>query len=219
VSDAPCQVRPADASDAAAVADLASELAQSFSFARTRFDRSYPALGRGSLRRWPAPRPRRRPGPDERLRAVGGLSGLRAGSAGDPAGSTLLSRPGIRGVRDLPPKDSGRPGRAIAGSRLVRRRRRPECGENEPAEAAVTSGRGAPVSMPFLHGAMWTGARGGISLPSRPRSNMIHGKSPSSALGSRRSSRSAGMMAGHAGDTERGMQKRMRVLAAPSGWR
>jgi len=44
VSDALCQVRPADASDAAAVADMASELAQSFTFARTRFDRSYPAL-------------------------------------------------------------------------------------------------------------------------------------------------------------------------------
>jgi len=44
VSDAFCQVRPADASDAAAVADMASELAQSFTFARTRFDRSYPAL-------------------------------------------------------------------------------------------------------------------------------------------------------------------------------
>ena len=44
MSDALCQVRPADASDAAAVADLASELAQSFTFARTRFDRSYPAL-------------------------------------------------------------------------------------------------------------------------------------------------------------------------------
>jgi len=44
VSDALCQVRPADASDAAAVADLASELAQSFTFARARFDRSYPAL-------------------------------------------------------------------------------------------------------------------------------------------------------------------------------
>jgi GNAT superfamily N-acetyltransferase len=44
VSDARCQIRPADASDAAAVAELASELAQSFTFARTRFDRSYPAL-------------------------------------------------------------------------------------------------------------------------------------------------------------------------------
>ena len=44
MSDALCQVRPADASDAAAVADLASELARSFTFARARFDRSYPAL-------------------------------------------------------------------------------------------------------------------------------------------------------------------------------
>jgi GNAT superfamily N-acetyltransferase len=44
VSDAQCQIRRADASDAAAVADLASELVQSFTFSRTRFDRSYPAL-------------------------------------------------------------------------------------------------------------------------------------------------------------------------------
>jgi GNAT superfamily N-acetyltransferase len=44
VTDTLCQVRPADASDAAAVAELACELAQSFTFARTRFDRSYPAL-------------------------------------------------------------------------------------------------------------------------------------------------------------------------------
>jgi hypothetical protein len=44
VSDVLCQVRPADAGDAAAVAELASELAQSFTFDRARFDRSYPAL-------------------------------------------------------------------------------------------------------------------------------------------------------------------------------
>ena len=44
MSNARCQIRPADASDAAAVADLASKLAQSFTFSRARFDRSYPAL-------------------------------------------------------------------------------------------------------------------------------------------------------------------------------
>jgi hypothetical protein len=44
VSRAQCRVRPADASDAAAVAELACELAQSFTFSRARFDRSYPAL-------------------------------------------------------------------------------------------------------------------------------------------------------------------------------
>lgn len=44
MSDAQCQIRPADASDAAAVADLASELAQSFTFSRAGFDRNYPAL-------------------------------------------------------------------------------------------------------------------------------------------------------------------------------
>jgi len=44
MSDAQCQIRPADASDTAAVAELACELAQSFAFSRTRFDRSYPAL-------------------------------------------------------------------------------------------------------------------------------------------------------------------------------
>jgi GNAT superfamily N-acetyltransferase len=44
VSDAHCQIRPADAGDAAAVAELASELAQSFTFSQARFDRSYPAL-------------------------------------------------------------------------------------------------------------------------------------------------------------------------------
>jgi len=44
VGDAQCQIRPAGASDAAAVADLAAELAQSFTFSRAGFDRSYPAL-------------------------------------------------------------------------------------------------------------------------------------------------------------------------------
>jgi GNAT superfamily N-acetyltransferase len=44
VSNRQCQIRQADASDAAVVADLASGLAQSFTFSRTRFDRSYPAL-------------------------------------------------------------------------------------------------------------------------------------------------------------------------------
>lgn len=44
MSDARCQIRPADAGDAAAVADLAAELAQSFTFSRAGFDRSYPAL-------------------------------------------------------------------------------------------------------------------------------------------------------------------------------
>ena len=39
-----CEVRPAEAGDAAAVAELARELAQSFTFARDRFDRGYPAL-------------------------------------------------------------------------------------------------------------------------------------------------------------------------------
>jgi len=44
VSDTRCQIRPAGAGDAAAVADLASELAQSFTFSQAGFDRSYPAL-------------------------------------------------------------------------------------------------------------------------------------------------------------------------------
>jgi GNAT superfamily N-acetyltransferase len=44
VSDAVCQVRPAAAGDAEAVADLAAGLAQSFPFSRARFDLSYPAL-------------------------------------------------------------------------------------------------------------------------------------------------------------------------------
>ena len=39
-----CQVRPAAAGDAGAVADLAAGLAQSFPFSRARFDLSYPAL-------------------------------------------------------------------------------------------------------------------------------------------------------------------------------
>lgn len=44
--DALLDIRPATAaaSDADAVADLASELAQSFPFSREKFDRSYPAL-------------------------------------------------------------------------------------------------------------------------------------------------------------------------------
>jgi GNAT superfamily N-acetyltransferase len=44
VSDAVCQVRPAGAGDAEAVADLAAGLAQSFPFSRARFDLSYTAL-------------------------------------------------------------------------------------------------------------------------------------------------------------------------------
>jgi GNAT superfamily N-acetyltransferase len=44
VSDSRCQIRSATAGDADAVAGLAAELAQSFTFARTGFDRSYPAL-------------------------------------------------------------------------------------------------------------------------------------------------------------------------------
>lgn len=39
-----CEVRPAGAGDAAAVAELARQLAQSFTFSRAGFDRSYPAL-------------------------------------------------------------------------------------------------------------------------------------------------------------------------------
>jgi GNAT superfamily N-acetyltransferase len=39
-----CQIRPADIGDAGAVADLAAGLAQSFTFSRASFDRSYPAL-------------------------------------------------------------------------------------------------------------------------------------------------------------------------------
>jgi GNAT superfamily N-acetyltransferase len=44
VSDAWCQVRHATADDGDAVADLAAELAQSFTFSRARFHLSYPAL-------------------------------------------------------------------------------------------------------------------------------------------------------------------------------
>ena len=44
MSDAQCQVRSAEASDAEAVADLAGGLAQSFPFSRARFGLSYPAL-------------------------------------------------------------------------------------------------------------------------------------------------------------------------------
>jgi len=44
MSEAWYRIRPAGASDAAAVADLAAGLAQSFTFSRARFDRSYPAL-------------------------------------------------------------------------------------------------------------------------------------------------------------------------------
>jgi GNAT superfamily N-acetyltransferase len=44
VSDALCQVRPAEADDAEAVADLAAGLAQSFPFSRAGFGLSYPAL-------------------------------------------------------------------------------------------------------------------------------------------------------------------------------
>jgi GNAT superfamily N-acetyltransferase len=44
VSDAFCRVRPAEAEDAEAVADLAAGLAQSFPFSRAGFGLSYPAL-------------------------------------------------------------------------------------------------------------------------------------------------------------------------------
>jgi GNAT superfamily N-acetyltransferase len=44
VSDARCEIRRAEAGDADAVADLAAGLAQSFTFSRTRFRHSYPAL-------------------------------------------------------------------------------------------------------------------------------------------------------------------------------
>jgi GNAT superfamily N-acetyltransferase len=44
VSNEQCRIRPADLSDAEAVADLAAGLAQSFAFSRADFDRSYPAL-------------------------------------------------------------------------------------------------------------------------------------------------------------------------------
>jgi hypothetical protein len=44
VSNAPCQVRRAEADDAEAVAGLAAGLAQSFAFSRDAFGLSYPAL-------------------------------------------------------------------------------------------------------------------------------------------------------------------------------
>jgi GNAT superfamily N-acetyltransferase len=44
VSDTRCQIRSATAADADAVAGLAAELAQSFTFSRSGFERSYPAL-------------------------------------------------------------------------------------------------------------------------------------------------------------------------------
>jgi len=44
VSDARCQIRPAGAGDAEAVAGLTAGLAQSFAFSRARFGRNYPAL-------------------------------------------------------------------------------------------------------------------------------------------------------------------------------
>ena len=152
MSDAGCHIKPANAGDVEAVADLAAGLAQSFPFSRTSFGLSYPALlatddaclllavngeetvgyllgfehltfyangpvgwveevfvrgqdrGRGA---WP--------GPDERLRAVGGRPGLRPDRAGDPPGGALLPRAGIRGIRRLLPQDPGqyRPARAL----------------------------------------------------------------------------------------------------------
>jgi GNAT superfamily N-acetyltransferase len=44
VSDAWCEVRRATAGDGDAVADLAAELAQSFTFSRAQFHLNYPAL-------------------------------------------------------------------------------------------------------------------------------------------------------------------------------
>lgn len=44
VNSAPIRIRPAMAADASAVAGLADELAQSFTFSRAGFDVSYPAL-------------------------------------------------------------------------------------------------------------------------------------------------------------------------------
>ena len=44
MSDAQCDIRPANAGDVEAVADLAAGLAQSFPFSRTSFGLSYPAL-------------------------------------------------------------------------------------------------------------------------------------------------------------------------------
>jgi GNAT superfamily N-acetyltransferase len=44
VETVPVQVRAATAADASAVADLVSDLAQSFAFSRTAFDHAYPVL-------------------------------------------------------------------------------------------------------------------------------------------------------------------------------
>jgi len=44
VSQPRCQIKPAAAGDAGAVAGLAAELAQSFTLSRTRFHLAYPAL-------------------------------------------------------------------------------------------------------------------------------------------------------------------------------
>jgi GNAT superfamily N-acetyltransferase len=44
MNGAPIQIRPAVAADASAVAGLAGQLAQSFTFSRARFDLTYPAL-------------------------------------------------------------------------------------------------------------------------------------------------------------------------------
>jgi GNAT superfamily N-acetyltransferase len=44
VNDSRCQIRPADAGDADAVADLAAEMAQSFPLSRTNFHLSYQVL-------------------------------------------------------------------------------------------------------------------------------------------------------------------------------
>ena len=44
MSDARCQIRPAGAGDAEAVAGLTAGLAQSFAFSRARSGRNYPAL-------------------------------------------------------------------------------------------------------------------------------------------------------------------------------
>ncbi len=44
MSDTRCQIKSATAKDADAVAGLAAELAHSFPFSRSGFDRSYPAL-------------------------------------------------------------------------------------------------------------------------------------------------------------------------------
>ena len=44
VSEPPVEIRPARTADAAAVAQLAGELAQSFAFSREKFDQTYPQL-------------------------------------------------------------------------------------------------------------------------------------------------------------------------------